>query len=79
MERLNIPWVFVGPSGSGKLMQARKWIEEAHNTKLVLPLECRTFQIGDGYEARVLASPYHFEIDIPIKDTHISTHPNSDL
>lgn len=65
MERLNIPWVFIGPSGSGKLSQARKWIEEAHNTKLVLPLESRIFQIGDGYEARVLASPFHFEIDIP--------------
>jgi len=65
MERLNIPWVFVGPSGSGKLSQARKWIEEAHGQKLVLPLEARTFQIGDGYEARVLASPFHFEIDIP--------------
>jgi hypothetical protein len=57
--------MFVGPSGSGKLSEARKWIEEAHNTKLVLPLESRVFQIGDGYEARVLASPYHFEIDIP--------------
>lgn len=65
MDRLNVPWIFVGPSGSGKLRQARKWIEEAHNTKLTLPLESRTFQIGDGYEARVLASPYHFEIDIP--------------
>jgi hypothetical protein len=65
MDRLNIPWLFVGPSGSGKLSQARKWIEEAHGTKLVLPLESRVFQIGDGYEARVLASPYHFEIDIP--------------
>ena len=65
MEKLLIPWMFVGPSGSGKLSQARQWIEQAHNTKLVLPLEARTFQIGDGYEARVLASPYHFEIDIP--------------
>ena len=65
MDKLLIPWLFVGPSGSGKLSQARKWIEEAHQTKLVLPLESRTFQIGDGYEARVLASPYHFEIDIP--------------
>ena len=65
MERLNVPWIFLGPSGSGKLRQARKWIEEAHQTKLTLPLETRTFQVGDGYEARVQASPYHFEIDIP--------------
>ena len=65
MEKLSIPWMFIGPSGSGKLSMARKWIEEAHNVKLVLPLESRVFQIGDGYEARVLASPYHFEIDIP--------------
>jgi hypothetical protein len=65
MNRLNIPWIFVGPSGSGKLRQARAWIEEAHQTTLTLPLEARTFHVGDGYEARVLTSPYHFEIDIP--------------
>lgn len=65
MNRLNIPWIFVGPSGSGKLRQARQWIEEAHQTKLTLPLESRIFHVGDGYEARVLTSPYHFEIDIP--------------
>lgn len=65
MERLNIPWLFIGPAGSGKLTQARRWIEAAHGISLKLPLECRTFTIGDGYEARVLASPYHFEIDIP--------------
>lgn len=65
MERLHIPWLFLGPAGSGKLSHARKWIEEAHGTKLKLPLESRVFNIGDGYEARVLASPYHFEIDIP--------------
>jgi hypothetical protein len=28
-------------------------------------MEVRTFTVGDGYEARVYASPYHFEIDIP--------------
>lgn len=28
-------------------------------------MEVRTFSVGDGYEARVYASPYHFEIDIP--------------
>jgi hypothetical protein len=65
MERLNIPWLFLGPSGSGKLTQARKFIEAAHGISLKLPLETRTFTVGDGYEARVLASPYHFEIDIP--------------
>lgn len=65
MERLQIPWLFIGPTGSGKLTQARRWIEAAHGISLKLPLECRTFTIGDGYEARVLASPYHFEIDIP--------------
>ncbi len=65
MERLQIPWLFLGPTGSGKLTQARKWIEAAHGISLKLPLESRTFTVGDGYEARVLASPYHFEIDIP--------------
>ena len=65
MERLQIPWLFQGPTGSGKLTQARKWIEAAHGVTLKLPLESRTFTVGDGYEARVLASPFHFEIDIP--------------
>jgi hypothetical protein len=65
MERLQIPWLFIGPSGSGKLTKARKYIETAHGISLKLPLEVRTFTVGDGYEARVLASPYHFEIDIP--------------
>ena len=65
MERLQIPWLILGPTGSGKLTQARKWIEAAHGVNLKLPLESRTFSVGDGYEARVLASPYHFEIDIP--------------
>ena len=65
MERLAVPWMFIGPSGSGKLTQARSIIEAAYKTKLSLPLETRNFTIGDSYEARVLASPYHFEIDIP--------------
>jgi hypothetical protein len=65
MQRLATPWCFMGPSGSGKASQARRWIEEAYNTKLTYPLEQRTFSIGDGYEARVYTSPYHFEIDIP--------------
>lgn len=65
MDRLFVPWLFMGPSGSGKLSTARAMIEEAHKTKLTLPFEVRNFSIGDGYEAKVLASPYHFEIDIP--------------
>ena len=65
MERLHIPWLFMGPSGSGKLTQARAWIEEAHKGKIPYPMEMRTFPVGDGYEARVATSPYHFEIDIP--------------
>ncbi len=65
MQRLATPWCFLGPSGSGKASTARRWIEEAHGIKLAYPLEQRTFSVGDGYEAKVLASPYHFEIDIP--------------
>lgn len=65
MERLSIPFLLLGPSGSGKLSQVRRWVETAHKCKIALPLESRTFSVGDGYEARVLASPYHFEIDIP--------------
>lgn len=65
MHRLATPWCFIGPSGAGKACTARRWIEEAYGTKLVYPLEHRTFSVGDGYEARVLVSPYHFEIDIP--------------
>lgn len=65
MERLNVPLLFLGPTSSGKLTTARQWIESAHKGKIMLPLESRTFTVGDGYEARVLASPYHFEIDIP--------------
>lgn len=65
MERINTSFLLLGPTSSGKLTLARKWIEEAHGGKIELPLATRTFNIGDGYEARVLASPYHFEIDIP--------------
>lgn len=65
MERLSIPWMFLGPTGSGKLTTARSFIEAAHGKPIVLPLESRNFTVGDDYEARVLASPYHFEIDIP--------------
>jgi hypothetical protein len=65
MNRLHTPWFFLGPNGSGKTTQARSWIEEAHGGKITLPMETRMFSVGDGYEARVYASPYHFEIDIP--------------
>jgi hypothetical protein len=65
MDRLATPFLFIGPSGSGKLTTARAWIEAAHKTKFALPFEVRNFSVGDGYEAKVLASPYHFEIDIP--------------
>jgi len=65
MNRLHTPWFFIGPNGSGKTTQARTWIEAAHGGKITLPMETRTFSVGDGYEARVYASPYHFEIDIP--------------
>jgi hypothetical protein len=65
MDKLAVPWVFVGPSGSGKVQLARRWIEEAHGVKIAYPMEVRTFSVGDGYEARVITSPYHFEIDIP--------------
>lgn len=65
MNRLAVPWMCVGPSGSGKISLLRRWIEEAHGTTLSYPLEVRTFSVGDGYEARVFTSPFHFEIDIP--------------
>ena len=65
MERLNTPWLFIGPTGSGKLTQARQYIADAHAGAPKMQLETRTFTVGDGYEARVLASPHHFEIDIP--------------
>jgi hypothetical protein len=65
MEYLEVPWIFLGPSSSGKLTQARQFISRAHKTTLTYPLEERKFSVGDGYEARVYASPYHFEIDIP--------------
>jgi len=65
MERLAIPWLFLGPAGSGKSQQMRQWIGEAHGTPIESPLEMRTLTVGDGYEARVYTSPHHFEIDIP--------------
>ena len=65
MKRLDIPFLCLGPAGVGKTKAFRQILEEEHKTTLTYPLEQRTFTIGDGYEARVLASPFHFEIDIP--------------
>jgi len=65
MKRLDIPYMFIGPAGSGKTKELRRLIEEANNGQISYPLETRTFTVGDSYEARVFTSPYHFEIDIP--------------
>ena len=65
MERLAVPWLFLGPSGSGKSQCMRKWIGDAHGITIESPLEMRTLTVGDNYEARVYTSPHHFEIDIP--------------
>ena len=65
MKRLDIPYLFLGPSGTGKTKELRRLIEEANGGKLTYPLEIRNFVVGDNYEARVITSPYHFEIDIP--------------
>jgi hypothetical protein len=65
MERLDVPWLFLGPAGSGKSQQMRKWIGDAHSIEIKTPLEMRTLTVGDNYEARVYTSPHHFEIDIP--------------
>jgi len=63
MDRLHVPWIFVGPSGTGKTKLARQWISEAYSTEL--SYESRIFNVGDDYSAKVVASPHHFEIDIP--------------
>jgi len=63
MASLSIPWVFVGPAGSGKLQKARALIEEAY--KCPLTFETRVFTVADDYTVYVTASPHHFEIDIP--------------
>jgi len=66
MDSLAIPWLFLGPSGSGKISQARKLIEAAYGISITLPLPIHVFNLGgDNYEAKVYESPYHFEIDIP--------------
>jgi len=63
MAMLAVPWLLVGPAGSGKIRLARSWIEEAYKTPLIL--ETRTFTIADDYTVTVAASAHHFEIDIP--------------
>lgn len=63
MTTLAVPWLLVGPAGSGKIRLARSWIEEAYKTPLVL--ETRTFTVADDYTVTVAASAHHFEIDIP--------------
>ena len=65
MKRLDIPFMFLGPAGVGKTKTLRRMIADANNGTITCPLEQRTFVVGDGYEARVHTSPYHFEIDIP--------------
>lgn len=65
MKRLDIPFMFIGPAGTGKTKELRRIIEDANGGKINYPLEMRNFVVGDNYEARVLTSPYHFEIDIP--------------
>jgi len=63
MTSLCVPWIFVGPAGSGKLQLARSWIEHAYGRPLTF--ESRTFTVADDYTVRVSASAHHFEIDIP--------------
>ena len=65
MKRLDIPFMFIGPAGTGKTNELRRLIETENKGKITYPMETRTFTIGDSYEARVFTSPYHFEIDIP--------------
>ena len=65
MKRLDVPFLFLGPAGSGKTKELRRLIEAENNGKITYPLEMRNFVVGDNYEARVFTSPYHFEIDIP--------------
>jgi hypothetical protein len=63
MATLAVPWLLVGPAGSGKTRLARAWIEETYKTPLTL--ETRTFTVADDYTVTVAASAHHFEIDIP--------------
>jgi hypothetical protein len=67
MEKLQFPWLFVGPPGTGKTMLARQMLADGLgvNVKDVYPKDIRMFKVNDDYECRVYCSPYHFEIDIP--------------
>jgi hypothetical protein len=67
MEKLNFPWMYIGPAGSGKTQSVRKMLAESLGVTQaeVYPKDIRMFKVNDDYECRVYCSPYHFEIDIP--------------
>jgi hypothetical protein len=65
MEDLAVPWLFLGPTGSGKRREAHALLAAAHGVSTPLAMDTRILPVGDGYEARIFTSPYHFEIDIP--------------
>jgi hypothetical protein len=65
MEDLAVPWLFLGPTGSGKRREAHALLAAAHGVPTPLTMDTRILPVGDGYEARIFTSPYHFEIDIP--------------
>lgn len=67
MEKLQFPWLFVGPPGAGKTQRARQMLADGLGVSLasVYPKDIRMFKVNDDYECRVYCSPYHFEVDIP--------------